>query len=155
MAFSIITSCGGWIRRNDLWRRELSTERSQGRRGRSSESADAGGGFGSLFGTSSPADGKARYAASSGCLSSNLGGVISSVSDYGSVTVSSTCRSHSHNASVGGAKKSCHLTGDAAVFRVHGNYQAAYAHLRSIHGGAVKHYGGGLFHIDNGPNRSW
>ena len=130
-------------------------ERRQGRRSKDTEGASVGNGFGSLFASGSSDSGKVRYAASSGCLSSNLSGVISSVSDYGSVTVSSTCRSHSHNASVGGAKKSYHLTGDAADFRVHGNYQAAYAHLRSVHGGAVKHYGGGLFHIDNGPQRSW
>ncbi len=129
--------------------------RRQGRRSNGSDGEGSGGGFGSLFSSGGSDSGKVRYVASSGCLSSNLSGVISSVSAYGSVTVSSTCRSHSHNASVGGARKSHHLTGDAADFRVHGNYEAAHAHLRSIHGGAVKHYGGGLFHIDNGEKRSW
>ncbi len=131
-----------------------SEERRQGRRNKGSDGSSSGSGFGSFFGGGGDSD-KVRYVASSGCLSSNLSGVISSVSAYGSVTVSSTCRSHSHNASVGGAPKSHHLTGDAADFRVHGNYEAAYAHLRSIHGGAVHHYGGGLFHIDNGEKRSW
>lgn len=97
-----------------------------------------------------------RWAASSSCLNSQLSGVIASVaSQYGSVTVSSTCRSHAHNASVGGAKKSYHLTGDAADFRVHGNWGAAYGYLKSAHSGGLKHYGGGLFHIDTGPARSW
>lgn len=127
--------------------------RRQGRRSKGSEDTNFGSSFGSIFGGGG--GDKVRYVASSGCLSSNLSGVISSVSTYGSVTVSSTCRSHSHNASVGGAKKSHHLTGDAADFRVHGDYQAAYAHLRNVHGGAVHHYGGGLFHIDNGAKRSW
>lgn len=101
--------------------------------------------------------GGARWAASSGCLNSTLAAVIADVSaNYGSVTVSSTCRSHSHNASVGGAKKSYHLTGDAADFRVHGNWGAAYSYLRSNGAvGGLKHYGGGLFHIDTGPRRSW
>jgi len=46
------------------------------------------------------------------------------------------------------------LTGEAADFRVHGNAGAAYAYLQSAVGG-LKHYGGGLFHIDNGPRRSF
>ncbi|MFM9943286.1 MAG: D-Ala-D-Ala carboxypeptidase family metallohydrolase [Hyphomicrobiaceae bacterium] len=101
--------------------------------------------------------GGVTWVASSGCLNSTLRSAISTVaSNYGKVTVSSTCRSHSHNARVGGAPKSHHLTGDAADFRVHGNYGAAYAYLRSNGSlGGVKHYGGGLFHIDTGPKRSW
>ena len=96
-----------------------------------------------------------NWVANSGCLSSNLRGVIASVAaNYGSVTVSSTCRSRSHNARVGGASKSHHLTGDAADFRVHGNWGAAAGFIRS-HGGGYKHYGGGLFHIDNGARRTW
>ena len=95
------------------------------------------------------------WRASSGCLASNLRAVIASVaSSYGSVTVNSTCRSHSHNRRVGGASKSWHLSGEAADFRVHGNWRQAAAYLRSSVGG-FKHYGGGLFHIDNGPHRSW
>ncbi len=76
--------------------------------------------------------------------------------NYGSVTVSSTCRSKGHNAAVGGAKKSYHLSGSAVDFRVHGNSSAAYAYLRSSGAvGGLKHYGGGLFHIDTGPRRSF
>lgn len=101
--------------------------------------------------------GGVRWAANAGCLSGSLKSVIYSVaSNYGAVTVSSTCRSKGHNARVGGAKKSYHLTGSAADFRVHGNWRAAYAYLRSSGSvGGLKHYGGGLFHIDTGPRRAF
>ena len=98
-----------------------------------------------------------RWVASAGCLNGTLRSVVAQVAaNYGSVTVSSTCRGKAHNRKVGGAKKSHHLTGDAVDFRVRGNVGAVYAYLRS-HGsiGGVKHYGGGLFHIDTGPRRSW
>lgn len=98
--------------------------------------------------------GGVAWRASSSCLAGNLQSVIAGVASYGSVTVNSTCRSHSHNRRVGGASKSWHLTGQAADIRVHGNWRQAAAYLRSSVGG-FKHYGGGLFHIDNGPNRSW
>ncbi len=99
--------------------------------------------------------GGVNWVANSGCLASNLRSVIHSVaSNYGSVTVSSTCRSKSHNARVGGAPRSHHMSGDAADFRVHGNWGAAMAYIRGQVGG-FKHYGGGLFHIDNGASRSW
>ena len=101
--------------------------------------------------------GNVAWAASSSCLNGTLVGIIQEVaSQYGSLTVSSTCRSHGHNAAVGGAKKSQHLTGDAADFRVHGNSSGAMAFLRN-HGsvGGFHHYGGGLFHIDTGPKRTW
>jgi Peptidase M15 len=101
--------------------------------------------------------GSVRWVASSGCVDSSLKSVIYSVaSNFGPVTVSSTCRSRGHNARVGGAKRSKHLTGDAIDFRVHGNNRGVYAFLRS-HGtvGGLKHYGGGLYHIDNGDRRTW
>ena len=99
--------------------------------------------------------GGVRWAASSSCLNGTLVALVQSVAaTYGPVTVSSTCRSHGHNASVGGAKRSQHLTGDAVDFRVHGNYGGVYAFLRSNAGG-VHHYGGGLFHADTGPRRTW
>lgn len=101
--------------------------------------------------------GGVNWVASSGCLNGSLRGVIHGIaSSFGSVTVSSTCRSGAHNRRVGGASKSYHLTGDAADFRVSGNVSAAYAALRSNGSiGGIKHYGGGLFHIDTGPRRSW
>ena len=79
-----------------------------------------------------------------------------SLAPLGSVTVNSTCRSRRHNARVGGARRSQHLTGNAVDFRVRGSNRAVYAYLRS-HGqvGGLKHYGGGLFHIDTGPRRTW
>jgi hypothetical protein len=101
--------------------------------------------------------GGVRWVASAGCLNSSLRAVIYSVaSSYGSVTVSSTCRSRGHNARVGGAHKSQHLTGNAVDFRVHGNVRGAYAYLAGAGRiGGFKHYGGGLFHIDTGPRRTW
>ncbi len=96
-----------------------------------------------------------NWIASSSCLDGSLRSVLSQVaSRFGSVTVNSTCRSAGHNRRVGGASKSWHLTGDAADFRIHGNWGAASSFLRSTVGG-FKHYGGGLFHIDTGPKRSW
>jgi hypothetical protein len=101
--------------------------------------------------------GGVRWLASASCLNGTLVAVVGQVAaNYGGVTVNSTCRSKSRNRAVGGAHRSHHLTGDAVDFRVRGNVRAVYAFLRS-HGslGGVKHYGGGLFHIDTGPKRSW
>jgi hypothetical protein len=101
--------------------------------------------------------GSVDWTASSGCLNGTLKSVLGSLaSNYGQLRVNSTCRSRSHNANVGGASKSYHLTGDAADFRVFSNVSAVYASLRSNGDvGGLKHYGGGLFHIDTGPRRSW
>ncbi len=97
--------------------------------------------------------GNINWVASASCLDSSLKSVIHHVAqNYGSVTVNSTCRSHAHNRSVGGAPKSYHLTGNAADFRVHGNWGSAYSYLKGTVGG-LSHYGGGLFHIDTGPRR--
>jgi peptidase M15-like protein len=100
--------------------------------------------------------GGVRWSASAGCLNGQLQAVIVQIASFGAVTVNSTCRSRRHNARVGGAHRSHHLTGSAVDFRVRGNVSAAYAYLRSSGSvGGVKHYGGGLFHIDTGPRRSW
>lgn len=101
--------------------------------------------------------GNVSWVASASCLDSGLRSVVASIaSNFGPVTVNSTCRSSSRNRAVGGAGKSYHLSGDAVDFRVHGNVSAVYAALRSNGGvGGLKHYGGGLFHIDTGPRRSW
>lgn len=98
-----------------------------------------------------------RWVASAGCLNGTLKSIVYQVaSKFGPVTVSSTCRSKKRNARAGGAKRSQHLSGSAVDFRVHANHRAAYAYLKS-HGsvGGYKHYGGGLFHIDVGPRRTW
>ena len=108
------------------------------------------------LGPSLSGGGNVRWVASASCLTGTLQSVVASLASFGSVTVSSTCRSHSHNRRVGGARKSHHLTGSAVDFRLRGNVRAAMAYLRSsgVVGG-LKHYGGGLFHIDTGPRRSW
>jgi uncharacterized protein YcbK (DUF882 family) len=99
--------------------------------------------------------GGVRWVASSSCLKGSLVSVVQNIAQkWGSVTVSSTCRSKSHNAKVGGAKRSQHLGGNAVDFRVHGNYSGVFAYLRANVGG-VHHYGGGLFHADMGPKRTW
>ncbi len=124
----------------------------------SSGSRASSGGGGGSFGGSLSGGGGVRWAANANCLNGTLQSAIASVAaQYGSVTVSSTCRSAGHNARVGGAPRSHHLTGDAADFRVHGaNPGAVYAALRANGSlGGVKHYGGGLFHIDTGPKRGW
>jgi hypothetical protein len=101
--------------------------------------------------------GSVRWVASAGCLDGSLRSVVTSLAaSYGPLTVSSTCRSGGHNRRVGGAPRSLHLTGNAVDFRIHQNVSAAYAWLRSSGSvGGLKHYGGGLFHIDTGARRSW
>jgi len=101
--------------------------------------------------------GKVSWSASSGCLNGRLKSVIHQVaSRYGSLRVNSTCRSRSRNRRVGGARHSHHLTGNAVDFRVFGNVRAVASFLRSNGSvGGYKHYGGGLFHIDTGPRRTW
>lgn len=99
--------------------------------------------------------GRVIWQASSRCLAGRLRSAIHHVArNYGRVRVSSTCRSRSRNRRVGGARRSKHLTGNAADFRVYGNVRAAARYLRSVAGG-YKHYGGGRFHIDTGPRRTW
>ena len=101
--------------------------------------------------------GSVNWIADRGCLNGTLRTIIGSLaSNFGPVTVNSTCRSKSHNARVGGAPRSMHLGGDAVDFRIHSNVSAAYASLRSNGSvGGLKHYGGGLFHVDTGDRRSW
>jgi len=94
------------------------------------------------------------WRAKSTCLATNLQSVIDVLAtNFGAVTVNSTCRSVRHNRRVGGARRSWHLTGNAVDFRIHGTpIQGVISHLRGWIGG-LKHYGGGRFHIDNGPRR--
>ncbi len=91
--------------------------------------------------------------ASAGCLNGRLREVLAEVAtNFGAITVNSTCRSHGHNATIGGATHSYHLDGNAVDFRAHGNVAAIVAYL-SANVGGFKHSGGGLFHIDTGPRR--
>ena len=111
----------------------------------------------SLSDAPSVGGGAVRWAASSACLNATLRRIVGEVAAaYGPVTVNSTCRSPSRNAAVGGARHSYHLSGSATDFRIQGNARAVHAFLSSNRSvGGLKHYGGGLFHIDVGPRRTW
>jgi Peptidase M15 len=97
------------------------------------------------------------WQASSSCVPSALRGVLADlVGNFGPVVVTSTCRGKSQNRAAGGADHSYHLTGEAVDFRVSGSASAVQAFLASSGKvGGLKHYGGGLYHIDTGPRRSW
>ena len=129
--------------------------RAKGRRVASLKSSDDGesGGYSSRPKVSG---GHVSWVASGSCLPGQLKSVIAEVSQYGRVVVTSTGRGAGHNRAVGGASKSYHLNCQAADFRVHGNVASAASFLRN-HGsvGGFHHYGGGLFHIDTGPKRTW
>ncbi|MFT5511206.1 MAG: hypothetical protein ACI89J_004307 [Hyphomicrobiaceae bacterium] len=99
--------------------------------------------------------GRITWSASSRCVPGRLRAAINYVArNFGRVRVNSTCRSRKHNRRVGGASRSWHLKSRAADFRVFGNVGKTARYLRRVVGG-YKHYGGGLFHIDTGPRRSW
>ena len=122
-------------------------------RRRNVQVASLGGGYSAPKARSLGGSGGVKWVANAGCLNGSLQGVVSHVAaNYGSVTVSSTCRSSEGNRRAGGAPKSYHLSGDAVDFRVHGNVSGAAAYLSS-RGGGYKHMGGGLFHVDTGPSR--
>jgi uncharacterized protein YcbK (DUF882 family) len=91
------------------------------------------------------------------CLAEPLRGVLIELAGaFGPLTVRWTCRSKAINARVGGAKRSYHLTGNAVDFNMTGNYRAILAFLKAkTEVGGLKHYGGGAFHIDTGPRRTW
>jgi uncharacterized protein YcbK (DUF882 family) len=95
--------------------------------------------------------------ASIDCLASPLRGVLADLAAaFGPMTVRWTCRDKQLNARVGGAKRSYHLTGNAVDFNMTGNYRAILAFLKAKKEvGGLKHYGGGAFHIDTGPRRTW
>ena len=99
---------------------------------------------------------RVRWVANRRCVPGrNLIAAINYVArNFGRVRVNSTCRSRRHNRRVGGASRSWHLKSRAADIRVFGNIRKAARYLRRVVGG-YKHYGGGLFHIDTGPRRSW
>ena len=95
--------------------------------------------------------------ASIDCLATPLRGVLAELTAaFGPITVRWTCRDKQLNARVGGAKRSYHLTGNAVDFNMTGNYRTILAFLKAKKEvGGLKHYGGGAFHIDTGPRRTW
>jgi hypothetical protein len=98
-----------------------------------------------------------NWRASASCLAAPLRAALDRVaSAFGPLTVNSTCRSLTHNARVGGAPRSYHLTGNAVDFRVRSQFGEVLAFLRRMRTvGGLTHYGSGVFHIDTGPRRSW
>jgi hypothetical protein len=98
-----------------------------------------------------------RWTASPSCLNDTLRKIVGEVAmGFGPVTVNSTCRSRSHNAKVGGARHSQHLTGDAVDFDIDGDVRTVLAFLKHHRGvGGLKHYSDGHFHIDTGRRRTW
>jgi Peptidase M15 len=104
-----------------------------------------------------PSAGPIKWVASANCLASPLRAILAEVAAlFGAVRVNSTCRSRAHNARVGGASRSYHLTGQAVDFRIAGNPKAVSRFLldkKTV--GGFKHYGFGVFHIDTGPRRTW
>jgi Peptidase M15 len=104
-----------------------------------------------------PSAGPINWVASANCLASPLRAILAEVAAlFGTVRVNSTCRSKAHNARVGGASRSYHLTGQAVDFRIAGNPKAVSQFLlgkKTV--GGFKHYGFGVFHIDTGPRRTW
>jgi Peptidase M15 len=97
------------------------------------------------------------WQASSNCVPSALRGVLNDVvANFGPVIVTSTCRGAAQNRAAGGAGNSYHLHGEAVDFRVRSGGSGMMAYLASNSSvGGLKHYGGGLYHIDTGPRRSW
>jgi Peptidase M15 len=108
---------------------------------------------------SSTSGGAVQWGASPSCLDSRLRQVINQVASvFGPVRVNSTCRSHSHNAKVGGATRSKHLTGDAADFSVSPKSKPAvlgWLRRQPSVGGLKLYADRGHFHIDTGPRRTW
>jgi Peptidase M15 len=98
-----------------------------------------------------------HWRASASCLAAPLRAVLDLVAgEFGPLTVNSTCRSRVHNARVGGAPRSYHLTGNAVDFRVPSHFDEVLTFLKRLHTvGGLTHYGSGVFHIDTGPRRTW
>ncbi len=91
------------------------------------------------------------------CLAAPLRSVLVDLAEaFGAITVRWTCRSEKVNARVGGAKRSYHLTGNAVDFNMTGDTRAILGFLQAKKEvGGLKYYGGGAFHIDTGPRRTW
>ena len=104
-----------------------------------------------------PTGQRIKWTAPSHCVPASLKGVIQKVAaKFGPITVSSTARSRTKNARVGGRSKSFHLGCRAVDFRVHSSTKGLIAFLAAQKNiGGIKRYSSGFYHIDNGPRRSW
>lgn len=91
------------------------------------------------------------------CLDHALQIVIDEVARlFGDVLVTSTCRTPEHNRRVGGVRRSQHIGGHAVDFYLYGDAHKAKTYLRRHRSvGGLGYYGGGRFHVDNGPERDW
>lgn len=104
-----------------------------------------------------PSGQRIKWSAPANCVPDSLKSIIQKVAaKFGPITVNSTARSRSKNASVGGRSKSYHLGCRAVDFRVHGSTKGLMAFLSNQKNvGGIKRYSSGFYHIDNGPRRSW
>lgn len=92
------------------------------------------------------------------CVPKRLKRVINQVrKKWGSVTITSTHRSHRRNRLVGGKRRSYHLRCQAVDFKVHGSSRGLLRWLaRHPQVGGYSYYRStGHYHIDTGPKRSW
>jgi hypothetical protein len=74
------------------------------------------------------------------------------------VTVTSGCRSYSHNRRIGGARESYHLRCQAADIKINGvgkGKVANYVATLAQRGGLGTYCHDGSIHVDIGPRRQW
>ena len=72
------------------------------------------------------------------CLDHNLQIIIDELAErFGSILVTSTCRTPEHNRRVGGVKRSQHIGGHAVDFYLYGDAREAKKYLRSGRAGAA------------------
>jgi Peptidase M15 len=105
----------------------------------------------------SPAD---AYSGKSSGLNPRLRYLLQKIETHfhGPLTVTSGCRSHSHNRRIGGARESWHLRCMAADVKISGvnKYSIAkFASGLSGRGGIGTYCYDGSIHLDVGPRRNW
>ena len=101
--------------------------------------------------------GKEPAPAEAQCLPASLKKVLAEASRrFGTIWVTSAHRSVERNRLVGGRPRSFHLECRAVDFRPERNPLGLMAFLRGRpEVGGLKRYPNGLFHIDDGPRRTW